>query len=223
MLRTLEEKVDPNHAALIVVDVENDFCHDDSPFARIKGSDMSAAQEMVPRLVKLIDAARAAGVLVIFTRDPHSAANVSEVQREQWLRSNHRGMDPNLEPWICREGSWGEEFYLVSPQPEEPIIRKHRYSAFIGTDLDLILRSKGIRSLIMTGVASSGCVASTARGGFMHDYYIVFVSNCSASFSVESHEAALANISDIFGVVVTSDEIMNIWGKIGARKAVKVS
>lgn len=207
MLRTLEEKIDPRHAALIVVDVQNDFCHPDSPLAR-DGRDLSAAQAMVPQLAKLIDAAREAGTLVIFVQMVNTDATTSEVALEQRLRSR-----PWAEPgdYICKEGSWGAEFYEVAPRPGEPVVQKHRYSAFVDTDLELILRSQGIKALIMTGVATNVCVESTARDGFMRDYYIVLAGDCSACYWPERHTGTLENIAQTFGVVATADEIAQVW------------
>jgi ureidoacrylate peracid hydrolase len=210
MLRTMEEKVDPKNAALIVVDIQNDFCHEDSPFGK-SGRDMSMAQSAARNTVKLIDAARAVGTPVIFVRATHNDDNESEVRIEERLRS-HPGIDPDI--YSCKEGTWGAEFYLVSPNPGETIVTKHRYSGFIGTDLDLILRSKGIKSLILTGVATGGCVESTARDGFQLDYYIHFVDDCCGCYSQARHQAALDAIGGAFGVVCQSADIMNIWSRI---------
>lgn len=209
VLRTREEKVNPKHTALIVVDVQNDFCHDDCQIAKL-GADMSAVQAAVPRIMRLIAAARAAGTLVVFLRAVHTELTESEVWREQWRRSRPGGGP------ICREGSWGAEFYLVKPEPGEPVVTKHRYSGFINTDLDLILRSRGIRTLIMTGVATEGCVESTTRDGFMLDYYIVFTSDATATYDREAHQAAVRTIGRLFGEVCTSEEIIDIWSRVPA-------
>jgi ureidoacrylate peracid hydrolase len=216
MLRTLEEKVDPGHAAVIVVDVQNDFCHPDSPLAA-DGRDLSAAQAMVPRLAALIDEARAASVPVVFVQMVNTDATTSEVAREQRLRSRP---DADPDSYICKEGSWGADFYLVSPLPGETVVKKHRYSAFVGTDLDLILRSMGIKTLIMTGVATNVCVESTARDGFMRDYYIVLAGDCSACYWPERHDATLENIEATFGVVADADRIAMVWAGVGTAVAV---
>jgi ureidoacrylate peracid hydrolase len=200
---TLEERIAPATTALILVDVQNDFCHDDSPLAAM--NDMAAAQAMVPRLRTLIDAARQAGTLVVWIQMVNNEHVFSPVQRDQRLRTRPgTGM-------VCLEASWGTDFYEVAPAPGEPIVVKHRYSAFIDTDLDLILRSRGIKSLIMTGVATNVCVESTARDGYMRDYHIVFVDDCSACYDPAKHAATLRNITDHFGVVVQSPEIMATW------------
>src|SRR5258706_5590517 len=203
MLRTLDEKVSPAHAALLVVDVQNDFLDTGGAFAPI-GRDVTTLHGMVSRLELLIEQARQAGVLVIFVQYCHNKNTESEVHVEQRMRGR-AGMP------ICQEGTWGADFFKVAPKPDDLIVKKHRYSAFVGTDLDVILRSSGIRSLILTGVATNGCVEATARDGFMNDYYIVFVDDCCACYSAELHAATLTNITDAYGIVVTSDEVGASW------------
>jgi ureidoacrylate peracid hydrolase len=205
MLRTLEEKVDPANAALVVVDVQNDFCHDEGAFARM-GRDVSVVRAMVPRLQELIDAARAAGVPVIFLAYTQSESTESEVTVEQ--RSRGRAGLP-----YCREGTFGVELYQVAPKPGEHVIPKRRYSGFVGTDLDVILRSTGRRTLVMTGIATNGCVEATARDGFMFDYYVVMVDDCCSCYSAELHQATLTNCRDAWGVVATSDEVAAVWNR----------
>jgi ureidoacrylate peracid hydrolase len=206
---TLAERVDPKTTALVVVDVQNDFCHSDSPLAKA-GNDMSAAQDMVPRLLQLVDAARGAGTTIIWVKMLHAEYTTSPSNTEHRQRTR-----PNT-ALICQEGTFGIEFYRVEPEPGEPIVVKHRYSAFVDTDLQLILRSRGITSLILTGVATNVCVESTARDGYMRDYFITFASDCSATYDQAKHEATLRNMADHFGVVATSDEIMEAWARVPA-------
>ena len=129
----------------------------------------------------------------------------SEVAHEQ-RRRTRPGTD-----LICQAGSWGAEFYRVEPDADEPIVLKHRYSGFVDTNLELILRSRGIKTLVVTGVATNVCVESTARDAYMRDYYVVLVDDCSATYDPAKHAATLANIADHFGVVVRSDEIFDAW------------
>ncbi len=204
MLRTLDEKVAPENAAVVVVDMQNDFCHPNGASAR-NGCSTAMTEAMTPNLQRLVAEARRAGVPVVFVRMAQTEHTMSEVQREHRLR---RG----TEVPVCVEGTWGVEFYGVEPGPGEAVVTKHRYSAFIGTDLDLVLRSKGVKSLIVTGVASNVCVESTARDGYMLDYYIVFMGDCSAcSAGTEAHEGTLANIDRTFGVVASADEVVGCW------------
>ena len=197
MLESLEEKVDPKHSALLVVDVQNYFCHPEGFLAR-QGRDLSAKHQMMPKLVRLLSEARAEKLTIIFIRQTRSDWTMSPVGREQ-RRRTYPGVSENA----LQDNSWETEFYEVTPQPDECVVTKHRYSAFVDTNLDLILRSLGIDTLIMTGVATNVCVESTARDGFMKDYYIVFVSDCTATANIDDHEATLRNIQTYFGIVAT--------------------
>ena len=116
-----------------------------------------------------------------------------------------------------RAGCLERRLYKVRPAPDEAIITKHRYGAFESTDLDLVLRSKGIRTVIMTGVATNVCVETTARQAFLRDYYVVFLSDCTATFSAAQHEAALWNIDQFFGQVVSSEDVIACWQPADAR------
>jgi ureidoacrylate peracid hydrolase len=207
MLKTLEEKVAPQHSALLVVDVQRDFCANDGAFGSL-GRDLSRVQEILPTLERLVEAARSADVKVIFLRYTQTAATESEVHLEQRARGR-------ADIAYCVEDTPGSEFYRIRPSAGEAVVTKHRYSGFINTDLDLILRSGGVRTLVMTGVATNGCVEATARDGFMHDYYIVFTADGAATYSEELHNATLANIRDAYGVVTTCDQLIAIWSNSG--------
>jgi ureidoacrylate peracid hydrolase len=215
ILRTVAEKVEPSHTALLIVDVQRDFCAPDGVFFQL-GRDLKRIDSMLPHLQLLAASARQAGVMLVFLRYTQTPLTESEVHLEQ--RSRGRADIP-----YCREGSPGAEFYAVLPEQGDAVVTKHRYSGFINTDLDVILRSRGIRTLVMTGVATNGCVEATARDGFMHDYYIVFVDDCAATYFGEMHQATLTNIRDASGVVVNGQELSSIWadalGGTAARPA----
>ena len=171
----------------------------------------------------MIDCARAAGVKIVFIHSIYDAHYLNDPMRERNVR---RGLGKSR----CTTGAWGTELYEVSPIEGEPIVTKHRYSAFQGTDLHIILRSWGIRTLIMTGVTTNVCVESTAREGYFLDHYIVFVDDCTATTnedrkdlsSEEIHRWTLTNIELTFGVVVKSGDVVNAWKKIGALPATRV-
>ena len=113
---------------------------------------------------------------------------------------------------MCAEGSWEGDFYGdIRPQPGEPVVTKHRYSAFYNTDLDSILRSQGIRTIVLTGVATNVCVETTAREGFVRDYYVVLVSDGTATYSDEDQQATIRNIDRFFGEVVTIADVVSVW------------
>jgi ureidoacrylate peracid hydrolase len=118
------------------------------------------------------------------------------------------------------DGSWGGDFFgRVRPQPEDPIVTKHRYSGFHNTELDTVLRVHGIRTLIISGVATNVCVATTAHDGFMRDYYIVLVEDGTASYTQDEHEAALDDINRYLGEVTNIAAVTSIWHEQSAKNA----
>ena len=216
MLKTLAEKVQPQHCALLIVDVQNDFCAEGGAMHR-EGRDVSAVQAMVPRLAALIDAARAAGTRIVWIRNVYNTGPnwyLSEV----WLEhAQRRRRGAYLTIPVCEPGEWNGDFFQVKPQPDEVIVTKHRYGAFESTDLDLVLRSRGIRTVIMTGVATNVCVETTARQAFLRDYYVVFTNDCTATYYQADHDATLRNIESFFGEVVSAEEISACWQPAQAR------
>src|SRR5499433_3776391 len=216
MLSTLADKVRPQHTAILLVDVQNDFCAEGGAMHR-EGRDLSLVQAMVPRLSNFIDAARAAGVKCVWIRNVYNTGPnwyLSEV----WLEhAQRRRQGAYISIPVCEPDAWNSDFYEIKPLPEEPIVTKHRYGAFESSDLDLVLRSQGIRTVIMTGVATNVCVETTARQAFLRDYYVVFTSDCTATYSQAQHDATLFNIDQFFGQVASAEEIMACWQPAAAK------
>jgi ureidoacrylate peracid hydrolase len=200
-------RVAPATTRLLVVDVQNDFLADGGWFAN-HGQDLGPMRRAVDNLARFIPVARAAGVRPIFIRATYDQKWLSRPMLE---RHELVGLDSHH----CQEGTWGAEFYVVRPQPDDDVIVKHRYSAFIGTELNPLLRAQGVENLIIVGVTTNVCVESTARDGYMLDYHIVLVEDCTASYSEEPHQATLANIRRAFGRVVTAEEIASVWRAAG--------
>jgi ureidoacrylate peracid hydrolase len=212
MLTTLKEKVDPSHSALVVVDMVNDFCAEGGYLHRERGN-LKLIHDMLPNLIKFIEKARTAGVPIIYIQPAYTTENnwyLSDVRLEQAMRK--RKTKALIDSPVCAPGSWGADFCDgIRPLPGEVIVNKHRYSGFVSTDLDLILRSKRIRTLIMCGATSNGCVYATAADGFMRDYYIVFMDDCSATFDERLHRDALEKIDMLFGEVVNASDVVACW------------
>ena len=208
LLLTLDQKVVPPHAGLVAVDVQNDFCAEGGFFHQA-GYDLSNIQRAVPPLVRLLDGARRAGVLVIFIQAIYDPEVLSGPMRERNRRRN-------LEMPRCLTGTWGADFFSVRPQPGEPVIIKHRYSAFAGTDLEQVLRRRGIRSLLLTGVSTDTCVESTARDAYFLDFYVTLVADCCGALGEGDHRGALARADRDFATVATSAEIIEGWERARA-------
>jgi ureidoacrylate peracid hydrolase len=220
LLTSLEQKIDPAHAALIVVDMQNDFCAAGG-MMDLEGADLHAVQAMAERLPDVLEAARSSGALVVFARNVYSTERnryLSDVWLEQMLR--RRG-DSYTARDVCGADSWQGDFYRgILPRPGEPIVTKHRYGAYHNTDLDTILRVHGIRTVVLTGVATNACVETTAREAFVRDYYVVFTSDGTACYSDEAHEATLRTIDKYFGVVVRLEDVIEVWRSASEREAV---
>jgi ureidoacrylate peracid hydrolase len=213
LLATLSEKAAPAHTALLVIDMQNDFCADDG-FVRRGGRDVAAVQAMAKDLPVLIAAARESGVLVVFVRSLYSMTDnrfLSDVWLEQAARKQGGGY--TLAP-VCGDGLWGAEYYGdIRPTSADVVVTKHRYNAFHATDLDLILRSRGIRTVVVTGVSTNVCVETCARDAFVRDYYTLIVRDGTAAYSVEEHETALKTLDRFFGEIVTIAELKATWSR----------
>ena len=216
MLSTLAEKVRPEHCALLIVDVQNDFCAEGGAMHR-EGRDLTLVQRMIPRLEHLLEAARAAGVPRVWIRNVYNTGP-NHYLSETWLEQARRRRNGAYVQFpVCEAGQWNGDFYRIRPLPDEVIVTKHRYGAFESTDLDLILRSRGIRTVIMTGVATNVCVETTARQAFLRDYYVVFLSDCTATYAQAAHDATLYNIDQFFGEVAASTDVMACWPQADSR------
>jgi ureidoacrylate peracid hydrolase len=207
----IREKVAPRHTALVVIDMQNDFIAAEGLIAR-EGRDVSQAQAMAQELPKLLATARDAGVFVVFVRNVYTTGNnfyLSDVWLEQAARKRKGGYTRIP---VCAENSWSGDFYGgVRPLPGEPIVTKHRYSAFHNTDLDTILRANGIRTVVLTGVVTNVCVETSAREAFVRDYYVAIVKDGTAAYSQADHEMTLANIDRFFGEVTSISELQSLW------------
>jgi len=202
MLTTLTEKVDPANAALLIIDWQNDFCYRTSNGARTPLDGVPEANE---RLHQIIDEGRKAGLPVIFVATHHGL----DVDSDVWLE--RRRERDSFRPV---EGSEGANLYGgIVPAEGEPVVIKHRWSAFINTDLQSVLDARGVKSLIVAGVSANGCVEKTSLDGFQLDYYIVAAKDCMATSHPDGR-----SMEEVFsfGVTATADEIISCWSKTPA-------
>jgi ureidoacrylate peracid hydrolase len=208
LLLTLEHKADPAHAALVLVDVQNDFLADGGFFHQV-GVDVAAMRAALAPLPRLLERARQAGLLVVFVQAIYDPEYLSGPMLERNRRCR-------LQVPRCLTGSWGADFWTVRPRAGEPIVIKHRYSAFANTELHALLQQRGIRSLLLTGATTDVCVESTARDGYFLDYYVTMVADCCAAATAQWHRDALEGCARDFGTVATSAEIVAAWERLGA-------
>lgn len=201
MTERLRQRLDSAKAALIVVDLQNDYCHSDGAFGR-RGTNLNPILAAVANVHRLIAAARQAGIPVVFLRNWHQPWTTSEAWGARKIGAGD----------VCRAGTWGAELYEVKPALDEPVIDKQRYSGFIGTALDTFLHTLRRDRLVISGIATNVCVESTARHAVFLDYFVLVVADATATADGQNvHEASLANIRKHFGVVGSTEEILSVW------------
>lgn len=194
--------LDWSRSALVVVDMQNDFCHAEGAAAR-NGADVSRHQAIVPAIRRAIDAAHAAHIPVIFAITHHDETT----DAPSWKLRHTAGGAP-----LCRTGSWGTAHFGVAPIDGDIEIVKHRYSAFIGTDLELRLRAMGVENVFVAGVNTGICVESSVRDGYMLDFYTFALADATSCRTPESHAAALEAIAHGFGWVIDTPRMAQLLG-----------
>ena len=187
--------------ALIVIDVQNDYCHPGGVFGRA-GTPLADIQAAAERIESFVPIARRAGVPVVWVRTEHGPFTDSEM----WLSRSIRSTGA-----ICAVGSWGAEFYRVAPVAAECVITKHRYSAFVGSALPVVLRALGRPWLLFAGVTTNVCVESTLRDAFMQDWRVALLEDCAAAPTKGEHDAAVHNVRAYFGRVLDSTTLEAHW------------
>ncbi|OWP56891.1 MAG: hypothetical protein B2I17_03635 [Thermoplasmatales archaeon B_DKE] len=189
--------------ALLVIDMQNDFVNEGGYFAEA-GQNLKVVRETIPHIKKALDYFRENEMLVIFTQTMHFKYTNSE----NWL---NRRLGSSSALKICVPGTWGAEIIKeLEPIEGEPIIIKHRYDSFLNTDLDLILRSGGIRNLVIAGTQTNLCVDSTARSACMRDYTTILLEDGVSSPEKDYQEAFLKNFHENFGYVMNLDKLKSM-------------
>ncbi len=207
---TLDELVHPNHTALLVVDMQNDFTHPDGYYAR-RGIDLTMIRAIVPKIQQLLHAARRAGVMVFYS--VHTILPGYRSDSPLWLSIHAAAGLERLdqEDFYSLDGTWGQQIVDdLTPTGGDIVLKKFRANAFIGTPLDTLLRSNSIHTLVVTGQVTQGCVENTVRMARDLDYYGILVRDCVASTRLQNHEATLTNLSGRFPLPVAK-ELIAVW------------
>ena len=202
----------PAETALIIVDMQNAYA---SPggYVDLAGFDVSGAPRAIEEIGQAAEAARAAGMPVIFFQngwDP-DYLEAGGPGSPNWHKSNALKLmrrRPELHGKLLAKGGWDYELVAeLPPQPGDIVVAKPRYSAFFNTNLDSLLRARGIRSLVFTGIATNVCVESTLRDSFFLEYFSVVLHDATHHAGPDFiQQASLYNIEKFFGWVSSTDE-----------------
>lgn len=202
--------VDLEHTALIVVDMQNDFCTPGG-WADLKGFDVSHTQKPIEPLRKLLRALRKTPITIIHTREGHRP-DLSDCPPHKLARSKHQKAEIGSEGTMGRlltRGSKSHDFVEnLQPHSTEIVLDKSGKGAFVATDLDLILRQRCIRQLLLTGVTTECCVHTTLRTANDLGYECLLLEDCCASFVPSFHQASVEMTQTIFGWVSTSKALV---------------
>ena len=177
-----QRRPEAKSCALLVIDMQQFFC--------------PVAAPIMGNVLSTIDTCRSAGMGIIFTRHGHRDVDLDGGMLSQWWGD-------------CIEYGTSEWELIkeLCPAETDDVLDKNRYSAFFGTGLDEILKSRDIDQLIITGVLTNCCCETTARDGFVRDYRIFFVADGTATVNTELHLSSLKNLAYGFAHVLSAEQL----------------
>jgi len=213
--------LDTAQTAVIVVDMQNDFCSKGGLFDRA-GINISTVQNAVGPTLKILFAARHAGIKIIYLKMGFQPdlSDLGDTESPNRIRHLRFGVG---EPCVAPDGrqgrflirdTWNTDIIEeLRPQADDVVLYKHRFSGFYQTELDDILRKLGIRNLIFTGCTTSVCVDSTIRDAMFRDYRCVLLADCTGEpiggdLVRSNHEASVLTIQMLFGWASSSERFL---------------
>ncbi|MFC2044982.1 cysteine hydrolase family protein [Chloroflexota bacterium] len=200
---------DITKSALIIVDMQNDFLHEEGHFGKLakerpeRKIDREFLASTIPNVKRLSIAFREVGRSVVYIAHVLKS-DYSDAAFPYWRHA------PEVREFLV-EGTWGSQITdELKPQKGEHLVIKKGYGGFNNTQLDTILRNLGVNTCVITGVTTAVCISSTTRGGVELNYRMIVVSDATAETQREIHEVELKNIARAFADVNTTDEIIKM-------------
>ncbi|KRE01386.1 hypothetical protein ASE61_18065 [Bosea sp. Root670] len=182
---------DPKTTALVSIDMQTSVAH--------HAAAPHSATEVVARIASMIEPARAAGALPVFVRTT-------------FLPDESDNLGPNLDVkrprYPHRIENWDQLVPEMDRRMNEPVVNKKSFNAFYGSDLDLQLRRRGIKTIVLAGISTNFGVEGTGRNAYDHGYDVIFVRDAMAAGTAEAHEASLKYVFPYIGRVRSTEEII---------------
>lgn len=214
-------EIDPLTAAVVVVDMQNDFASVGGMFDRA-GIDISSIQAIVERTQSVIGAAHHAGLTICYLKMgfvddlsdagyPHSPTWIKHLP----LNVGAPVVSPDGEPSrILIRDTWNTDIIAeLAPGPDDLVLYKHRYSGFFETRLEAELRQRGIETIMFVGATTSVCVESTVRDAMARDFHCLVIEDCvaepiGADLERSNHDASLLTLQLLFASISDSDAVI---------------
>jgi ureidoacrylate peracid hydrolase len=195
-------------AALLVVDMQNDFCAEGGYVETVHGKSAAPCRAIVPAIAHLVAAARAAQVPVVWI-----AADYTPEKLPPPLRATMGRMGG---VYACRPGTWGYDFHGLRPAAGETIVVKHSFDGFLATELEATLRLLARSAVVVTGVQTHVCVDMTAKSAVLRGFHLAVPADAVASHTPDLHDATLKTLGFAYGDVTTSDAVIALWSRPAA-------
>jgi ureidoacrylate peracid hydrolase len=208
-------EIDFSKTAVIVVDMQNAFVHRGG-YWDLAGWDISAIEKIIKPCQEIVYAARERGVKVIYLQMGCSPdlSDIGGQDSPNWRKSRGLALirqSPELKDKLYVYGSWGADIIEeLATKPGDTVIRKQKYDGFIGTNLDIVLRTYAVKYLLFVGTATNICVESTLRHAFFLEYFPILIADAVSQLGPSTtQEATIFNVQSIFGWVTTSEKLLN--------------
>ena len=211
---------EPAQTALVVIDMQNGYLSKGG-YLDLAGFDVSGSPPVIARAARVLQAARRAGLFVVHAQNgwSDSLAEAGPKTSPMWHKSNPlKYMRANPGAQLLIRGTWDHAIVdELKPLPHEPLVHKPRYSAFAGTNLEMLLRAHGITTLVFVGVNTNVCVETAVRDAFHREFFAVMVADATLQAGSQAvFDASVFNIEKFFGWTTSTDEMVALLDGLAA-------
>lgn len=196
----IDELTAPDRCAVLLVDVQNDFCHPDG-LVGSSGGNLDLVDGMVDAIARLRAAASRAGAPVVFVITEHRP----ETNSPAWLRRS------NYAERMCLPDTFGSDHFIPAPEQGDLVVVKHRYSGFYGTRLESVVRGLGRSTVVVAGTSTDVCVEATVRDAFMRDLDVVVAWDATTARDEDTRQHSLSVLGRHYAMVMSAGELAERW------------